>query len=186
MELEYLEEVKKLLHGRDYQVVGTDVRRVDSLEKVTGVAKYAADYLVDDALHVRPVRSPYAHAVVKSINKAGALKVPGVEAVITAEDVPGENQIGYLVDDQPILTPKARYVGDIVGLVVARDLRAAWEGADRVKVEYEELPAIFDPREALKSDVKIHEHSKYATEVKVLKGNVEEAFRQCDVIVERT
>ena len=186
MELEYLEEVRKLLHGKSYKVVGTDVKRVDSLEKVTGVAKYAADYLMENALHVRPVRSPYAHAVIKKVDKAGALKVPGVEAVITAEDVPGENQIGYLVDDQPIITTKARYVGDIVALVVARNLRAAWEGADRVKVEYEELPAVFDPRAALKNDVKIHEHSRYATEVKVLKGNVEEAFRQCDVIVERT
>ncbi len=186
MELEYLAEVKKLLHGKSYKVVGTDVKRVDSLEKVTGVAKYAADYLMENALHVRPVRSLYAHAVIKKVNKAGALKIPGVEALITAEDVPGENQIGYLVDDQPILTTKARYMGDIVALVVAKDVRTAWEGADKVKVEYENLPAVFDPREALKSDIRIHEHSKYAAEVKVLKGNPDEAFRHCDVIVERT
>src|SRR4030042_845062 len=186
MDLEYLEEVKKLLHGKSYQVVGTDVKRVDALEKVTGMAKYAADYLMEKALHVRPVRSPFAHAVIKKIDKARAMKVPGVEAVITAEDVPGENQIGYLVDDQPIITTKARYVGDIVALVVARDERAAWEGADQVKVEYEELPAVFDPREALKSSFKIHEHGSIAAEAKIKKGNVEEAFRQCDVIVERT
>jgi CO/xanthine dehydrogenase Mo-binding subunit len=186
MELEYLEEVKKLLHGKSYQVVGTDVKRVDSLEKVRGVAKYAADYVMEKALHVRPVRSPYAHAMVKKIDKASALKIPGVEAVITAADVPGENQIGYLVDDQPILAAKARYVGDIVALVVAGDVRTAWEGADHLKVEYEELPAIFDPRGALKSEVKIHEHSKYAAEVRILKGNVDEAFQDCDVIVERT
>ncbi|MDI6754855.1 MAG: xanthine dehydrogenase family protein molybdopterin-binding subunit [Thermodesulfobacteriota bacterium] len=185
MDIEYLEEVKKLLHGQSYKVVGTDVKRVDSLEKVTGMAKYAADYLMEKVLHVKAVRSPYAHALVKRIDKASALKVPGVEAVITAQDVPGENQIGYLVDDQPIITPKARYIGDIVALVVARDERTAWQGADQLRVEYEELPAIFDPREALNNDIKIHDHSKIATEVKILKGNVEEAFRHCDVIVER-
>ncbi|MBI5969123.1 MAG: xanthine dehydrogenase family protein [Deltaproteobacteria bacterium] len=186
MELEYLEEVKHLLHGRSYNVVGKDVKRVDGIEKLTGLAKYAADFLVERALRVKAVRSPYAHAVVKRIDKASALKVPGVEAVITAEDVPGENQIGYLVDDQPILTTKARYIGDIVALVAARDERTAWEGADRVQVEYEELAAIFDPREALKSSIKIHEHSNIAADAKIRKGNADEAFRHCDVIVERT
>lgn len=186
MELEYLEEVKKLLHGQSYNVVGKDMQRVDAVEKVTGMAKYAADYMMEKALHVKTVRSPYAHALVKRVDRANTLKIPGVEAVLTAEDVPGENQIGYLVDDQPILTTKARYIGDIVALVVARNDRAAWEGADQLRVEYEELPAIFDPREALPSDIRIHEHSKIATDVKILKGNVEEAFRQCDVIVEKT
>lgn len=138
MEFEYLEEVRKLLHGKSYNVVGTDVKRVDGLEKVTGLAKYSADYLVERALRVKAVRSPYAHAIVKRIDRASALKVPGVEAVILPEDVPGENQMGYLVDDQPIITPKARYVGDIVALIVARDEKTAWQGADRLHVEYEE------------------------------------------------
>ena len=186
MEIEYLEEVRKLLHGRSYNVVGTDVRRVDGLEKVTGLAKYSADYLIERALRVKAVRSPYAHAIVKSIDKASALRIPGVEAVILPEDVPGENQMGYLVDDQPIITPKARYVGDIVALIVARDEKTAWQGADQIQVEYEELPAVFDPREALKGNFRIHDRGKLATDAKVKKGNVEEGFRQCDVIVERT
>ena len=186
MEFEYLEEVRKLLHGRSYNVVGTDVRRVDGLEKVTGLAKYSADYLIERALRVKAVRSPYAHAIVKSIDKASALRIPGVEAVILPEDVPGENQMGYLVDDQPIITPKARYVGDIVALIVARDEKTAWQGADQIQVEYEELPAVFDPREALKGNFRIHDRGKLATDAKVKKGNVEEGFRQCDVIVERT
>lgn len=186
MDLEYLEEVRTLLHGKSYSVVGTDVKRVDGLEKVTGLAKYSADYLFEKALRVKAVRSPYPHAMVKRVDKASALKVPGVEAVILPEDVPGENQIGYLVDDQPIITTKARYVGDIVALVIARDEKAAWQGADQVQVEYEELPAVFDPQEALKSNFKIHDHGNIAANAKVKKGNVEEAFRQCDVIVERT
>jgi CO/xanthine dehydrogenase Mo-binding subunit len=186
MELAYLEEVRKLLHGRNYRVVGTDVKRVDSVEKVTGLAKYSADYLIEKALHVKAARSPYAHAIVKKIEKEGALKVPGVLEVITADDVPGENQIGYLVEDQPIVTNKARYLGDIVALIVARNERAAWEGADRLQVEYEELPAIFDPRESLQSPIRIHDHGNIAAEAKIKKGNVDEAFRRCDVIIERT
>ena len=186
MHLEYLEEVRKMLHGKNYSVVGRDVRRVDSLEKLTGSAKYAADHVIEEALTVKAVRSPHPHAVVRKVEKTGALKVPGVEGVITAEDVPGENEIGYLIEDQPIVTPKARYIGDIVALVAAKDEEAAWQGSDELKVEYEELPATFNPKESLKGDLKIHDHGNIAADVKVRKGDVEEAFSRCDVIVERT
>jgi CO/xanthine dehydrogenase Mo-binding subunit len=186
MHLEYLEEVRKLLHGKSYSVVGRDVRRVDSFEKLTGIAKYAADHLIEEVLIVKAVRSPHPHAVVRKIEKTGALKVPGVEGVITAEDIPGDNEIGYLIEDQPIVTPKARYIGDIVALVAAKDEEAAWQGSDELKVEYEELPATFNPKESLNSDLKIHDHGNIAADVKVRKGDVEEAFSRCDVIVERT
>jgi len=183
---DYLEEVKKLLRGKDYRIVGKNVQRVDALEKVTGRAKYTADFLIDNALVVRPVRSPYPHAIVKSINKEGALRVPGVEYVITGEDIPGENQCGYYLDDQPLITcDKARYVGDMVALVVARDEEAAWAGADALEVEYEELPAVFEPKEALEGGFKIHDR-KSPDGVKIRKGDVKQAFKECDVIVERT
>jgi CO/xanthine dehydrogenase Mo-binding subunit len=186
MHLEYLEEVRKLLRGKKYTVVGRDVRRVDAIEKLTGIAKYVADHLVEEALIVRAVRSPHPHAVVKKVEKKGTLGVPGVVGVITAEDVPGENEIGYLVEDQPLVTPKARYIGDIVALVVAKDEETAWRGSDELKVEYEVLPGTFDPRDALDKDLKIHDHGNIAGDVKVRKGDVEEAFSHCDVIVERT
>lgn len=186
MHLEYLEEVRKLLHGKSYTVVGKNKRRVDAIEKVTGMAKYVADHLAEEALIVKAVRSPYPHAVVKKIDGTGALKVPGVEGVITAGDIPGENEIGYLVEDQPLVTAKARYVGDVVALVVAKDEGAAWQGSDELKVEYQKLPATFNPKEALSNDLKIHDHGNIAGDVKVRKGDVEEAFRRCDVIVERT
>jgi len=186
MHLEYLEEIKKVLHGASYTIVGKNVRRVDAIEKVTGLAKYTADYVLENALIVKPVRSPYLHAAIKKIDKASALKVPGVEAVITAEDVPGVNKIVYIVPDQMLITDKARHVGDIVALIVAKDEESAWQGVDALKVEYEELPAILDPHEALSSDIKIHEEGNIAGVVKVRKGDVDEAFKQCDVIVERT
>ena len=187
MQLEYLEEVRKLLHGESYRIVGKDVRRVDAVDKVTGIAKYTADYLVENALRVKTVRSPYPHAVVKEIVKGGALSITGVEGVITAGDIPGVNEIGgYLVKDQPLITTKARYVGDIVALVVARDEEAAWQASDELRVEYERLPAVLNPSEALSSNTMIHEHGKMAGDVRIRKGDVEKAFRECDVIVEKT
>jgi nicotinate dehydrogenase large molybdopterin subunit len=183
---EYLEEVKKLFHGKDYIVVGTDVRRVDAIEKVTGKAKYTTDFLIDNALIVRPVRSPYPHALIKNIDKAAALNLPGIVAVITNEDIPGENICGYYLDDQPFLThEKARYIGDPVALVVAKDEEAAWAGADAVSVDYKEIPAVFEPREALGGNFDIHE-KKSPADVKIQKGDADTAFKECDVVVERT
>ena len=184
--IEYLEEIRKVLHGSNYTIVGKNVRRVDAIEKVSGLAKYTADYLIENVLIIKAVRSPYPHAIVKEVDKASALRVPGVEAVITAEDVPGVNKVVYIVPDQQLLTDKARHVGDIVALIVAKDEEAAWQGVDALKVEYEELPAIFEPREALDSDVKLYEEGNIAGVVKVRKGDVDEAFKQCDVIIERT
>ena len=186
MDRSYLEEVKKLLGRNDYKIVGTDVQRVDGLEKITGQAKYTADFLIENALIVRPVWSNYPHALIKKIDKDPALRVSGVDCVITSADIPGENQCGYYTDDQPFLaSAKVRHVGDIVALVVARDAEAAWAGADAVKVEYEELPAVFEPKEALAGNFKIHDE-KSPGDVKIRKGDVDRAFRECDLIVERT
>ena len=182
----YLEEVRALLGRNDYMIVGTNVQRVDGLEKVTGQAKYTADFLVENALIVRPVWSRYPHALIKTIDKSPALRVTGVECVITSEDIQGENQCGYYIDDQPFLaTGKVRHLGDIVALVVARDEAAAWAGADAVVVEYEELPAVFAPQAALDGDFAIHDR-KSPGDVKIRKGDVDKAFAECDVIVERT
>ncbi len=186
MDRGYLEEVKKLL-GRDhYKIVGKNVQRVDGLEKVTGRARYTTDFLLENALLVRPVWSKRPHALIKKIDTSVALEVAGVVHVITAADIPGENQCGYYIDDQPFLaTDRVRHVGDIVALVVARNEESAWAGADAVKVEYEDLPAVFQPQQALAGDFKLHDE-KSPGDVKVRKGNVEQAFRECDVIVERT
>ncbi len=183
---EYLAEVRKLLAGNDYAIVGKNVQRVDGLEKISGRGKYTADFLVDNALVVRPVWSKFAHAKINNIDKRVALGVAGVVSVITAEDIRGENQCGYYIDDQPFLaTTKVRHVGDIVALVVARDERSAWAGADAVAVDYEELPAVFEPKAALGGDFCIHDE-KSPGDVKIRKGDVDKAFAECDVIVERT
>jgi CO/xanthine dehydrogenase Mo-binding subunit len=142
--------------------------------------------LIDKALVVRPVTSPHPHALIKKINREPALRIPGVECVITGKDVPGENQCGYYVDDQPLITrDKARWLGDVVALVVARDEESAWAGADALEVDYEPLDAVFDVKEALEGDFQIHE-GKSPGDVNVRKGEAERAFKACDVILERT
>ena len=182
----YLDEVKRLLARNDYTIVGTNVQRVDGLEKVTGKTKYTADFLLENALIVRPVWSRCPHGLLKSIDKGPALRVAGVKHVITAADMRGENQCGYYIDDQPFLArDKVRHVGDIVALVMADTVEAAWAGADAVKVEIEELQAVFEPQAALQGDFRIHEQ-KSPGDVKIRKGDVDKAFRECDVIVERT
>ena len=182
----YLDEVRELLAGADYTIVGKNVNRVDGLEKVTGRAKYTADFLVKNALVVRPVWSKRPHALIKQIDKRAALHVNGVECVITSEDIRGENQCGYYIDDQPFLaTDKVRHVGDIIALVVARDERAAWAGVDAVAVVYEDLPSVFEAKSALEGDFSIHDQ-RSPGDVKIRKGDVDKAFAECDVIIERT
>ncbi len=182
---EYLTEIRELLKGKEYDIVGTNVRRVDGLDKVTGRVKFTADLPFDDALVVRPVASPHPHAVIVGIDDSRALEIAGVVRVITAADIPAKNECGYYINDQPLIAAdKVRHVGEIVALVVAWDEASAWDGAEAVAVTYEELPAAFDPKQALAGDFAIHAQNSPET-VRVRKGDAETAFRECDVVVER-
>ena len=128
------------------------IPRLDALEKATGETKYTTDNIHEDALYVRVVRSPHPHALIRRIDTSAAERVQGVVRVATARDVPGSNYIGYVVQDRPLLCPdKVRFVGDSVALVVADTPESAELGVHAVKVDYEPLPAVFDPAEALRA-----------------------------------
>lgn len=134
MHRDYLEEVKKLLNGKDYRVVGKNVRRVDALGKVCGRAKFTTDFLMENTWVVRPVRSPFPHALIRKIDKEAAQQIPRVECVITGEEIRGQNQCGIFIEDRPLITcDKARYVGDIVALVVARDVESVLRAVELQK-----------------------------------------------------
>ncbi|MBI2854553.1 MAG: xanthine dehydrogenase family protein molybdopterin-binding subunit [Chloroflexi bacterium] len=190
----------------ELSVVGKNVIRLDALEKVTGTALYAADEALGEPgmLHGKVLWSPHAHARIISIDISRAKKVPGVEAVLTGKDVP-EARVGSCVDDQHMLArEKVRFVGDAVAVVAARTLEAAEEALALIKVKYEVLPAVFDAEEAMRPDCPVVLHpglSGYKrnmypylgndlpgpnvhTHHKVRRGNVEEGFRQADLIVE--
>lgn len=186
MEQDYLKIVEEFSKKRDLTVVGKSVRRVGGLEEVLGRTKYTTDYFFDRMLHVKVLRSDRPHALIKNIETKDAENAPGVVAVLTAKDIPGINDWGFTFPDQPLLVQdKVRFVGDGIALVAAETPEQAENALKLVRVEYEPLPAVFDPREALKPGApKVHEKGNVMFEARVRKGDVAEGFRQSDVIVE--
>ncbi|MGQ4914324.1 MAG: xanthine dehydrogenase family protein molybdopterin-binding subunit [Candidatus Asgardarchaeia archaeon] len=183
MESSMVVEVKK----EELNVVGKPVNRIDAVSKVTGTAKYAADYAFPNMLYGKVVYADRPHARILKVDISEAEKVNGVAVVLTAKDVPGQNRIGGAVPDQPVIADdKVRYVGDCVALIAAESRRIAEEAAKKVKVEYEDLPAVFNPIDALKEDApKIHDQGNLLTYYKIRKGNVDDGFKDADVVIER-
>ncbi|WP_270446853.1 selenium-dependent xanthine dehydrogenase [Fusobacterium varium] len=135
-------------------LVGTHVHRVDGVVKTLGTAKYAEDYKIDGMYYGSAVRTKYPRAKVLSIDYSEALKLEGVLGVLTAEDVPGKNNIGHLefISDWDAVIPVGgitRYIGDAVALVAAKDKKTLEEAKKLVKVEYEELEGLFTIEEAM-------------------------------------
>src|SRR5215475_6200919 len=131
-------------------IIGAAVGRVEGADKVSGTATYGADVHFADALWGKILRSPYPHARIKSIDTSKAWKVPGVKAIVTGKEEP-EHYQGKSIRDIPVLCwDKVRYIGDKVAAVAAETLDAAEEAIGLIEVEYEELPAVFDPLDAMK------------------------------------
>jgi CO/xanthine dehydrogenase Mo-binding subunit len=140
---------EKLRLGR----VGESVRRTDAIPKVTGAFAYSSDLHAAGMLWGHTVRSPYAHALVRSIDVSRALTMPGVHAVLTHEDVPGEKRYGLEFPDQPVLAfERVRYFGEPVALVAAEHPEQARRAAEEVRVEYEPLEPIVDPERATEQE----------------------------------
>ncbi|HEY3116024.1 MAG TPA: xanthine dehydrogenase family protein molybdopterin-binding subunit [Chloroflexota bacterium] len=122
--------------------------RVDGVDKVTGEAIYAADISRPGMLHAKALRSPFPHARIVSIDVSRARAVPGVRAVLTAQDLP-DVRVGRSMRDVPVLArEKVRFVGEKVAAVAADDLETAEGALALIDAQYEELPAVFDPVEA--------------------------------------
>src|SRR6185436_13682539 len=129
----------------EFKVIGTAVPRGDGKDKVSGQTVYAADLKLPNLLWAKILRSPHPHARIRRVDVSKALKVPGVRAIITGEDVKG-HLIGKQIRDLPVLCwDKARFVGDRIAAVAAETVEAAEEAIQLIDVEYELLPAVFDP-----------------------------------------
>lgn len=183
-----------------HKIIGESVDRVDAVAKVTGKAKYTDDFFERDMLVGKVLRSPYAHAKIKSIDVSEARALPGVEAVITSKDVPNIKfaTAGHPwsmdpahrdVADRLILNDKARFVGDPVAAVVAVDALTAERALKLIKVDYEVLPFVLDPEEAIKPGAPvIHDErpdniiSSFGTNV----GNVDADIEKADYVFEGT
>jgi len=174
---------------KHFAVVGQRVNRVEGYDKVTGEAHYVADIKLPSLLWGRILRSPYPHAKVVNLDTSKAEKLRGVRAVVTAEDTIKRGWGAFFPDQYPLSVGKARYVGEEVAAVAAIDPDIAEEALDLIEVEWEELPAVFDAEAAMKEGAPlIHENKKnnIALTIDVERGNVEQAFKESDVVVEDT
>ena len=199
-----------VLHEVEYKVVGTRPVRPDGVDKVTGRAQYGADIQLAGLLHARVLRSPHAHARINAIDTTQAEALPGVRAVVTAQDLPiaslskdelgGDYQRLKFVSDNFLASGKALYKGHAVAAVAATSPAIAEEALSRIKVDYQVLPPVMNVRDAMKDGAPlVHDddlHTTYmgdasdkasniAAYMKFEKGDVAKGFAEADVVVER-
>jgi carbon-monoxide dehydrogenase large subunit len=184
----------------DFYAVGKSVPRVDALAKVTGEAGYTADVMLPGMLCGKALRSPYAHARIVHIDTTRAEALPGVKAVITAQDVP-DILMGLKLEDMPILArDQVRFAGEKVAAVAAVDEETALDALNLIDVEYEELPALTDVEEAMKEGAplvheNLHTYAGLPAPVKntntflhetFSKGDTAQGFAQANLVLEHT
>lgn len=175
------------LEASELTTIGKKIKRVDAIQKVKGESKFVSDYEFKGMLYGALVLSKYARARVKNINTDKAKELKGVKAVLTYEDIPGENQLGEVIEDMPCLIPvesEVKYHGDVIALIAAESQKIANAAVKMVEIEYEELTPVLSVEESLKNDVKVHESGNILTSKKIRKGNIENGFSNSDVIIE--
>ncbi len=170
----------------DLGPLGGRHERPDARAKVTGSTRYVGDLALPGMLHAALALSPVPSARVRGLELAPARAVDGVEAVLTAADVPGENLVGVIFSDQPLLAEeRVRMVGDRLALVAARTPEAAWHAARCVQPLLEELPAVHDPVEALRPGAPaVHEGGNLVRTFRVSRGDLKRERRRAPVVVE--
>jgi CO/xanthine dehydrogenase Mo-binding subunit len=187
----------------DFRVIGVSVPRAEGSDKVSGRTVYAADVNLPGALWGKILRSPYPHARIRRVDTSKAGRVRGVKAIITGKDAK-DCYIGKQIRDMPVLCwDVVRFVGDRVAAVAAETVDAAEEAVDLIEAEYEELPAVFDPLEAMQAsaptlhaDVAAYEGGPRdllaldvhngLTRLAWHKGDVDQGFRAAPVVLEHT
>ncbi|WP_455543303.1 xanthine dehydrogenase family protein molybdopterin-binding subunit [Intestinibacter sp.] len=187
--------------------VNNRVMKKDAMSLVTGQAVYTDDIAPKDALIVKVLRSPHAHALVKNVKKDVALKVPGIECILTWEDAPdsrfttaGQTYPELSPYDRKILDQRVRYVGDAVAIVAGENEKCVDRALKMIKVEYEVLKPVLDFREALDNEVVVHPEEDWEVKVPlgpdvkrnlichdvVEHGDVEAEFAKCKYVIEET
>jgi CO/xanthine dehydrogenase Mo-binding subunit len=172
----------------EYSTIGQSIPRIGVSERLRGEPIFSADLDLEDALVLKVLRSVKAHANLVNIDCEKALAVEGVVGIFTAEDIPGKNLIGIINKDQPLLaTGKVRAVGEPVALIAAESEEAAKRALTLIEVTYDELPAVLTPEDALKPDApRIHAKGNVLFTRKLRKGDVDQAFKRCDIMIEKT
>lgn len=181
-------EVPDSIHHQE--TVGRTHIRPDAVDKVIGKAIFTDDLQFDGMLYAKAKRAMVPHAILKSLDVTKAKALDGVVAVLTAEDVPGENIHGLIILDWPAIIrvgDRIRYVGDTVAIVAAETPEIAEQAADLIVADYELLPVITSPVQALQEDQpQLHEKGNLLKHIKVRKGDMDTGFAEADVVMEHT
>ncbi len=180
------------LEEGEHAVLGHRNRRYEGHAKSTGLEVYTDDLALPGMLHGKILRSPHPHARILAIDTSAAEALDGVHGVLTGKDMPEPyGIIPWTRDEHALALDRVRYVGDAVAAVAAVDEETANRALDAIQVEYEVLPAVLEPREALESSaVQVHEPKKEGRNGNVTKhvllefGPVDEAMDEADVVVE--
>lgn len=170
--------------------VGEPGHRIDVREKVLGTGEYTDDMEVSGMIYGSAVRSAYPRARVCRIDIEKAAALEGVRGVVTAADIPGSNKIGHIKKDWDTLIPVGgitRYLGDAICLVAGDTPEIVEEAKKLVEIEYEELPAVFSPEEAMQPDApKVHQSGNILAREQIKRGNAQEAIKGSAYSVTRT
>jgi CO/xanthine dehydrogenase Mo-binding subunit len=182
----------------EYRLIGKRKSGLDERDKVIGKVIFADDYTMPGMLFGKVFRSTKPSARIKRLDVTRARNLQGVSCVMTAKDVPNnesvKNVVGQTTEvglleatNQVLARDRVRYFGEPIALVAAETLDIACEALELIEIEYEDLPAVFDPLEARKPEApRIHGENNVIASWKLRKGDVEKGFEQADVIVENT
>jgi CO/xanthine dehydrogenase Mo-binding subunit len=177
--------------------IGKSVNRFDSFSKVTGQALYPGDIILPDQAYMKVIFAEIPHAIIKKLDTSKAEKAKGIITILTAKDVPN-NEYGLIYPDQPVLcgpgsdkpfSDRVRFVGDQIALIIGENEIACENAALLLKIDYEELPVLTDAEEAAQEDAfKLHpeKDSNVFCKYHIRHGNIEEGFKQADVVIEGT
>jgi xanthine dehydrogenase molybdenum-binding subunit len=178
------------LAAEPLHTIGTLVPRPDAVAKVTGTARYTDDLCFAGMLHARVKRAGVPHAIVRRLDVSKARNLPGVVAVLTAEDIPGEHNHGLVIPDWPILVgvgERVRYVGDALAIVAAETRALATQALAQIEVELEPQPVIADPIQARRPDSPaLHPGGNLLKHIQVRKGDMAQGWAEAEVVLEQT
>jgi len=183
-----LPEIYESNHKKD--VVGRRQTRPDAVDKVTGKAIFTDDLHFDGMLYAKVCRAMVPHGILKSLDTTKAEALEGVKAVITAEDIPGEQNHGLIISDWPAIVgigQKVRYVGDAVAIIAAETPEIAAHAVALIEPQFERLPVVSDPVQAFQDgQPNVHENGNLLKHIKVRKGDVSQGFAESDILLEHT
>ena len=184
------EEQKRERRG----IIGASSLRLEATDKVRGEAKFVDDLSFPGMLYAKVIRSTVPHARITNLDLSCVGKHTGVVCTLTADEVPGENIVHVIYDDQPALADGiVRYIGEPIALLAAEDRRSTERAARLATIDYEELPAVFDPLSALSPDAPtvavseaVEEKPNVFNTMRIRKGDIEQGFAEADIVLEET